>query len=403
MRILFITAIFPVTGNPSSGVFITRRLKALSELGVQHRCLVFKPFHSATAAFLKKALGNRNSSNDRKLFSRKKHKEHPYNLFEYHSFERGMIQVLLGRLSKAYHEKELLGFLLSVVGEKPDLISAHWLYPHGYLASILGKILDVPVVFTAHGCDIHSWPHKSKFLMKRTIATLESVQKAIFVSTALKKKALSLGYSGHNAVVIPNGVDSNEFRILQSEEKEKQSRLNVGAKRVGFVGRLEPVKGADRLPSIFAEISRRANASFVVVGDGSLRQTIEDEFLSLNLNVEFTGTVPPEDVPRHMNTFDVMILPSREEAWGCVVLEAQACGVTVVGSQVGGTEEAIGEGGSVVPEGARFADRFAKSVVRTLRNPVDPRKLRARAIKYDWSVTVRKELEIFQEVVSKKA
>ncbi len=402
MRVLLITALFPVTGDPSSGVFITRRLKALSEFGVQCRSLVFKPHHSPAVSFLKKALGNGDSPNDRKLFSTKKHKAHPYNLFEYRTFERGLIQVLLGRISKTYHEKELLDFLLSIVEEKPDLISAHWLYPHGYLASMLGKVLDVPVVFTAHGCDINSWPHKSRFLMKRTLATLESVQKAIFVSDALKRKALSLGYSGHNAVVIPNGVDSERFRILPSEEKEKHSRHNGRVYRVGFVGRLEPVKGVDRLPSIFAEISRRMNATFVIVGDGSLRQIIEEECASLDLNVKFTGTVDPDDAPRHMNTLDVMVLPSREEAWGCVVLEAQACGVSVVGTAVGGALEAIGDGGAVVPEGPRFEYRFAETVVRFLQDPVNPKKLRARAINYDWSVTVGEELKVFKEAVSER-
>jgi len=95
---------------------------------------------------------------------------------------------------------------------------------------------------------------------------------------------------------------------------------------------------------------------------------------------------------------DVMILPSRNEGFGCVVLEAQACGVPVVGSDNGGIPEAIGNGGIVVPDGHNFEERFAKNVVAMLNNLIPSSKLRSRALMYNWTVIIKKEINIYNEV-----
>ena len=108
-----------------------------------------------------------------------------------------------------------------------------------------------------------------------------------------------------------------------------------------------------------------------MVGDGELRKSIENECKKRKLKVKFVGSVSHEEVPYYMNAMDVMILPSRNEGWPCVVLEAQGCGVAIVGSSNGGIPEAIGDGGIVVEEGEDFEKRFAESVVKLLENPID--------------------------------
>ena len=82
-----------------------------------------------------------------------------------------------------------------------------------------------------------------------------------------------------------------------------------------------------------------------------------------------------------------------------VVLEAQACGVPVVGSNAGGIPEAVGEGGLIVEEGDEFEERFAEAVCTVLRNPPSPEKLRKRAQEYDWEKTVQKEVEVYQSLL----
>jgi len=73
--------------------------------------------------------------------------------------------------------------------------------------------------------------------------------------------------------------------------------------------------------------------------------------LEYNLSVDLVGCAWQDDVYKYMELMDVLILPSRNEGWQCVVLEAQACGVPVVGSDNWGISEVIEDGGMIVQEG----------------------------------------------------
>jgi len=210
------------------------------------------------------------------------------------------------------------------------------------------------------------------------IDVLGNADKVIFVSNALLNKAKSLSYSGTDAVVIPNGIDPKIFKFLDKEKIKRELELNK--KVVGFVGGLKPIKRADKFPEIFENIASTQEVEFLVVGDGELRENVEKECKQKNLNVKFVGRVPNDEVPYYMNAMDVMILPSRNEGFGAVIIEAQACGVPVVGSSNGGIPEAIGDGGIVVEEGEDFEKRFAEAVVEMLKKPIDSGYLRKRAL-----------------------
>lgn len=100
-----------------------------------------------------------------------------------------------------------------------------------------------------------------------------------------------------------------------------------------------------------------------------------------------------------MNAMDVMILPSRNEGFGAVVIEAQSCGVPVVGSDNGGIPEAVGNGGIIVKEGDYFEKRFATAVIELLDNPIDSETLRQRSLSFSWQNIVNKELEIYEKLI----
>jgi len=281
-----------------------------------------------------------------------------------------------------------------------DFIHAHGMYEvaAGNVARLISERTGVPYVITLHGSDVNIVMRKRSATYVRT---LENASKCIFVSNALLEKAKSFGYSGRNGIVIPNGYDPNIFYPLDKDTVRKNLGVyRPNLKYVGFVGNLNKVKRADKLPSIFWEIQKRVqDVTFIVVGDGPLRKKVELD--TAGLNVVFTGRLPQEEVAKWMNAMDIMVLPSRNEGFGAVAVEAQACGTIVVGSSNGGIPEAVGFEQCIVQEGYDFEKRFADKVVELLKTNQDALKnqIMLRAKQFTWESIVSKELEVYKEVL----
>jgi len=171
-----------------------------------------------------------------------------------------------------------------------------------------------------------------------------------------------------------------------------------GYRYVGFVGNLIPIKRADKLEELFHLIAKEIPETFfIVVGDGPLRRKIEKE--TKGLNIIFTGRFPQKDVAKYMNAMGVMVLPSREEGFSAVVIEAQACDTCVIGSSNGGIPEAMGFPEYVVKKGEKFEERFAKKVVEVLKEGYDMNRLLERAKRFTWRNTVFVEIRVYRNVL----
>lgn len=395
MKILVITNLFPYPGNETRGNFITNRLKALKKFNVDFNVFGTISQDSLFAKVFRKITGS----------ARQEKYGDYYEIdgirYNYLSFDRRLYDIFSEYvLKKDYtleYAKELANKKYkSFVQEKYDLIHAHGMFnpPAGLVAKLLSQKLNIPYVVTCHGSDINLLMENAKELY---IDVLGNADKVIFVSNALLNKAKSLSYSGTNAVVIPNGIDPKIFKPLDKEKIKKELGLNK--KVVGYVGNLKYVKRADKFSEIFENIALKQEVEFLVVGDGELRENVEKECRQKSLKVKFLGRVPNDEVPYYMNAMDVMILPSRNEGFGAVVIEAQACGVPVVGSSNGGIPEAIGDGGITVEEGEDFEKRFADAVVELLKNPINSSYLRERALGFSWENIVKKEVKVYEEVV----
>jgi teichuronic acid biosynthesis glycosyltransferase TuaC len=395
VKILVITNLFPYPGNETRGNFITNRLKALKKFNVDFNVFGTISQDSLFAKVFRKITGS----------ARQEKYGDYYEIdgirYNYLSFDRRLYDIFSEYvLKKDYtleYAKELANKKYkSFVQEKYDLIHAHGMFnpPAGLVAKLLSQKLNIPYVVTCHGSDINLLMENAKELY---IDVLGNADKVIFVSNALLNNAKLLGYSGKNAVVIPNGIDPKIFKPLDKEKIKKELGLNK--KVVGYVGNLKYVKRADKFSEIFENIALKQEVEFLVVGDGELRENVEKECKHKSLKVKLVGRVPNDDVPYYMNAMDVMILPSRNEGWPCVVLEAQACGVPVVGSSNGGIPEAIGNGGIAVEEGEDFEKRFADAVVELLKNPIDSNCIREKALEYSWENIVKKEVKVYEEVV----
>lgn len=310
--------------------------------------------------------------------------------------KRGIINSKNFNLYMRQSEKQYIDQLMKFIkNKKIDLIHGHWVYPQGYIAKKISEKLGIPYIVTAHGTDINRLMDCNEELKNKTIETLNDANKIFFVSEALKETALKFGYKGNNYMVTNNGINKS---LIKEESIEK--KIINSKKKVGFVGSLVEVKGCEYLIPIFKKVNREINAEFVVIGDGIFKKTLERDATIENLDINFKGKLDFEKVIEEMKNLDVVILPSKNEGFGCVILEANAVGVYVVGSNAGGIKEALGECGSSIDlKNELFIENFAKEVIDVLKNGYCKKTLINHAKKFTWDKIIEKEVDIYNSVL----
>lgn len=210
--------------------------------------------------------------------------------------------------------------------------------------------------------------------------------------------ARSKGFRGP-AAVVGNGVDTELFSPGASGEPRGGER----GFRIGYAGRLVEEKGLDVL--VDAVGSLPAPCTLVLSGQGPCLQKL----LKLPF-VQWAGNVPREELPGFYRGLDALVLPSRttsswKEQFGRVLVEAQACGIPVVGSSSGAIPEVIGEAGLVFPEGN--AAYLAVALQRLRTDAVLQRsfaiKGRERAcLHYGWNAIAAQMRQVYLSVVSRR-
>jgi glycosyltransferase involved in cell wall biosynthesis len=202
-----------------------------------------------------------------------------------------------------------------------------------------------------------------------------------------------------SVAVIPLGVDVDRFATA-----EPMDLADIVRPRIGFVGRLEQVKGLDVLLDAFALI--RSRASLVIVGEGSERQHVADR---KSPTVHLLPPVSYEQMPALLKSLDVLVLPSvtippmHREQFGRVLVEAMAAGTPVIGSTSGAIPEVIGDAGLVVPE--RDSAALARAIDRVLGEPrlretLEERGRRRVQQHFAWPVIADQTLELFRAAIA---
>jgi glycosyltransferase involved in cell wall biosynthesis len=170
--------------------------------------------------------------------------------------------------------------------------------------------------------------------------------------------------------VIFSGIDTRPFADAIDRRKKTRDLFGVPEEStlIGYVGRLEPVKGGRHFIEAAQAVSRQLpSARFIVVGDGSQREALERQAASLDDRIRFLGL--RQDIPNLMAALDILAVPSLNEGMGRVLLEAGAAAIPVVASRVGGIPDIVddGETGLLVPP--RDDDALAKAMLELARQP----------------------------------
>jgi glycosyltransferase involved in cell wall biosynthesis len=293
-----------------------------------------------------------------------------------------------------------------------DLIHVHGHpYLSSFLAAKIAKRYSKPLVLTQHNTFIeynNIWDIAEKLndlaVGKQVI---KEADKIIVVSNATRNYVLNLGADPEKTVVLHNGVDLNRFKPLPEVKGEMRKKLGISEDTcvVLTVRRLVYKNGIDTLLES-AEIAVKKNPKlvFVVVGKGPDFEEVKKRIVQLGMqrNFRLTGFVPDEDLPFYYNVADLFALPSKSgEGLPLVALEAMACGLPVIATNVGGTSEVMSEDyGKLVPPNA--PNSLAEAILKFSCKDLTALKKELRTImeqKYSWDLNVEKLGKIYEELI----
>lgn len=256
--------------------------------------------------------------------------------------------------------------------EKLDLLHVHYAIPHATSAVVARQILEqqgirIPVVTTLHGTDITLVGRDPSFapVVKYSINESDGVTA---VSEYLRKETMNNFGIDTDINVIPNFIDTERF-YRQESSSLKQKLCPNCEKVLVHVSNFRPVKNAKMVVEIFHRLRKENHPiKLLMVGDGPDRMPAEHLARQLGVyeDVRFMGK--QEAVQEILSVADIFVMPSGSETFGLAALEAMACGVPVVASNIGGLPELVdhGENGFLCP--LNNVDAFAERIRQLISN-----------------------------------
>jgi glycosyltransferase involved in cell wall biosynthesis len=228
-------------------------------------------------------------------------------------------------------------------GRRPDLIHVHFAVPSGPLAWALSGLWGAPYVLTAHLGDVpHGVPEKTggwfRWIYPLTPPIWNKAVRVVAVSEHTRQLArLAYPQCETKMQVIPNGVDL---------ERLDPGKIAIGTPaRIVFAGRFMPQKNPLRLVRTLAAL-KELPWRCTLVGDGPLREAVEQEIQKAGMQERFTltGWVSPEEVVEQLGKSDILFMPSLSEGLPVIGVQALAMGLALVVSQVGGFVDLVDQG-----------------------------------------------------------
>jgi len=274
-----------------------------------------------------------------------------------------------------------------------DLIHAFFGIPCGVLAYLLKK----PFVVSLRGSDVPFHTPKFKTLDRMFFKRLSQFiwTKARYVvanSNGLKQEALHT-LPSLKAEIITNGIDLKQYEN-PSNQKPKNGKLKIIS-----VGRLAHHKGQAFL---IKALAGQTEAELLLVGDGPQREEFESLARECGVKTTFVGKVDHYKVKEYLFDSDVFVLPSLNEGMSNAVLEAMACGMPIICTDVGGAEELVKGNGFVVEKNSSSALRNA--IQQYQQNPDLIQQHSHASLKltreFSWERVAEQYYELYQQIGS---
>lgn len=389
IRTLLFSTLYPSSVMPSHGIFVETRLRhLLASDAVETRVVAPVPWfplrHRMFGEYAKKAsVPGQEVRNGIRV-------DHP----------RYLLLPKVG-MNSAPHTLAQVGLKaarrLLAEGFDFDLIDAHYFYPDGVAATIIGRALGKPVVITARGTDINLIPQYEK-PRRLILQAAQDCAAMVTVCAALKDAIVALGGAPEKVTVLRNGVDLELFR----PEDRWQARMTFGMNgkfAIASVGHLIERKGHHLVIEALADIPD-ANLYIAGAGEEDARLRALAVRLGVADRVHFLGAMPQARLRTLYNAVDCLVLASSREGWANVLLEAMACGTPVVATNVWGTPEVVAAPEAGVLMSSRSAKGCAEGVAALRRNYPGHAATRRYAEGFSWNDTTSGQIALFRRVLA---
>jgi teichuronic acid biosynthesis glycosyltransferase TuaC len=226
----------------------------------------------------------------------------------------------------------------------PDVACNFWLYPEGYATVAVARKLGIPAVVGSIGSDLNRFVDPaSRWLTK---LAMKGATFVVTKSEHLRQRAIAMGVSPSKVRTIRNGCNPAVFGLRDRSVARAQLGIDEKAELVLFVGRLDTAKGIEELLEAFASLAtRRPNLRLAFVGDGPGGDHLRSKsrHLALEDRITMNGACSSQGVAQWLAAATVLALPSYNEGYPNVVIEALSCGRPVIATNVGGILELVNE------------------------------------------------------------
>lgn len=394
-KIVVYSSLFPHAGSPTAGVFIRERMFRLGkELPItvvspkpwfpgQGLIRYFRPYFRPSAPW-------RDIQDEVEIF-------YP----RYLSFP-GIFKQLDG-LFMALGSYLTLRMLIRKRGF--NLLDAHFAYPDGYAATLLGKWLEMPVSITLRGTELrHS---ATPGLLPKLRCAMKRADRLFSVSDSLRKHAISLGIEPEKITVVGNGVDTKKFKPIPKSDARRQLGLSDRDRVLISVGGLVERKGFHRVIEVLPGLLKEyPDLKYLIVGgpgpEGDWSERLRQQVSALRLEnvVIFLGAMPSERLKTPMSAADIFVLATSNEGWANVFLEAMACGLPVVTTDVGGNREVVcrNELGVILPFGD--SEKLASALSNAFRRSWDKAAILSYAAENSWDSRITVLKDAFSKIIA---
>ena len=283
------------------------------------------------------------------------------------------------------YDTALTSKLVDVVKyENLDILHVHYAIPHAAVAYMAKKILlqegrYVPVVTTLHGTDITLVGSNPSFAPVVAFSINKS-DGVTAVSENLRKKTLETFDIDNDIHVIHNFIDFERFKKSNKDHFKKAIAPN-GEKILVHTSNFRKVKRVDDVIHIFKKVHDQIPSKLLLIGDGPERRKMEDLCRKLGLCDEIRFLGKQDAVEELLAISDLFLMPSGSESFGLAALEAMACEVPVISSNVGGLPELNINGVTGFLSNLGKVNEMAKNAISLLENESLLNKFRHNALK----------------------